>query len=828
LIQSRFSRKVNFKMHPKGALILAGSIVLITYERFGWVDKTFRVSNVRIDPDCLVQITADEHEDDAYKIDAKKKKFGQDDDGGPGPGPDPEGPKPVAPTALTASTNVDNAVEVSWTNSLNFGKPGKAKKPVVWTTEIHMNDNSDYTAGTGGTEKVTIAGKEDSVLVAFPTITADTTRYFWIKHVRNGVSSAWFPASGNNPGTGITGTAIYNELKDTKTHTAELFKVFPYSETVGTNALTVFDIPTIQCSLADATMGDLSIPSGGSGAITSGQVIQANGTATGWWTSSDAAGFGATSNTQLQRVFVVISSSDAAVNITESGGTFNWSAPELVAAIPPEAAFVATPTNDNHLFINTGDTISNDFTCKFIVVYDGTDLTYATTGTVDGNGDPYYGILITATRGGLAASGTLSLSNGVSTYGQVVISATGVITINNAADILDPTESDETAEIDYSIINRNDSNKVMQKGTITLGRQRITRESEEITVDIGASGSDQIDVSTYNAWVSDGSPWAATEGETDQYAQEAAIHVMANTSDNFIRPNDILTITNGVLETASRIYSGPHRNSSASSVQHENWSSKVVKRFDGSVIVDGTLSASKLEANTTTTNQLNVGSIMKLGTSASDTAAKFYSHSKTAYGDSTKGFFMDGSGRVHIGDNTNYMKFDGTSFSFAGQFSVTGPTGPTGPTGGGGPPGSPGSTGPTGATGPAGASGATFALITKANGVAMAAPTTTEWNAVTGRDPQTHDVAVVKLYNGSDAKSYVYDGSQWNQSTFIDGDMVVSGTIGANQITANSIDTNQLAISNASGNNRIHLDGGNNRIDIYDGPTLRVRLGNLS
>jgi hypothetical protein len=58
--------------------------------------------------------------------------------------------------------------------------------------------------------------------------------------------------------------------------------------------------------------------------------------------------------------------------------------------------------------------------------------------------------------------------------------------------------------------------------------------------------------------------------------------------------------------------------------------------------------------------------------------------------------------------------------------------------------------------------------------------------------------------------------------------MVVSGTIGANQITANSIDTNQLAISNASGNNRIHLDGGNNRIDIYDGPTLRVRLGNLS
>ena len=110
----------------------------------------------------------------------------------------------------------------------------------------------------------------------------------------------------------------------------------------------------------------------------------------------------------------------------------------------------------------------------------------------------------------------------------------------------------------------------------------------------------------------------------------------------------------------------------------------------------------------------------------------------------------------------------------------------------------------------------------------MAAPTNTEWSNVVGRNPITHDVAVVRLYDGSDSKSYVYGGSSWTQSTFIDGDMVVSGTIGANQITANSIDTNQLAISSSSGNNRIHMDGGNNRIDIYDGPTLRVRIGKLT
>jgi len=52
--------------------------------------------------------------------------------------------------------------------------------------------------------------------------------------------------------------------------------------------------------------------------------------------------------------------------------------------------------------------------------------------------------------------------------------------------------------------------------------------------------------------------------------------------------------------------------------------------------------------------------------------------------------------------------------------------------------------------------------------------------------------------------------------------------INGGRIKTDTIDTNQLAISSSSGSNRIHMDGGNNRIDIYDGPTLRVRIGNLA
>ena len=64
--------------------------------------------------------------------------------------------------------------------------------------------------------------------------------------------------------------------------------------------------------------------------------------------------------------------------------------------------------------------------------------------------------------------------------------------------------------------------------------------------------------------------------------------------------------------------------SSSSSVGTSDFSSLVVETFDGSVIVDGTLSADKLAANTIVSNNLRVGSNMQLST-----GGKFYSANKT-------------------------------------------------------------------------------------------------------------------------------------------------------------------------------------------------------
>ena len=68
--------------------------------------------------------------------------------------------------------------------------------------------------------------------------------------------------------------------------------------------------------------------------------------------------------------------------------------------------------------------------------------------------------------------------------------------------------------------------------------------------------------------------------------------------------------------------------------------------------------------------------------------------------------------------------------------------------------------------------------------------------------------------------------------------MVVSGTIGASQIAANAITTEELAVFNDNqGGSGIFLNGTTNRIEVYDGaPTSgptgnmipRIKLGNLS
>lgn len=70
------------------------------------------------------------------------------------------------------------------------------------------------------------------------------------------------------------------------------------------------------------------------------------------------------------------------------------------------------------------------------------------------------------------------------------------------------------------------------------------------------------------------------------------------------------------------------------------------------------------------------------------------------------------------------------------------------------------------------------------------------WFAYTGLNPQENDGA--SFYFGTTVKSFSYNGTDWITATrMIDGELIVNGTIRANQLSANEIFTNKLASTNA-------------------------------
>ena len=143
-------------------------------------------------------------------------------------------------------------------------------------------------------------------------------------------------------------------------------------------------------------------------------------------------------------------------------------------------------------------------------------------------------------------------------------------------------------------------------------------------------------------------------------AQAVAAAVIAAASDGTIRPNDRITVTDNSADKAgTRVYTGSATTSSGS-VGTSDYSSLVVETFNGSVIVDGTLSASKLTADTTLTNNLNVGSNMKLSS-----GGKFFSQNKTSFADTDAGFYMDTTGDFHAGDSASFIKFDASAGTVA-------------------------------------------------------------------------------------------------------------------------------------------------------------------
>ena len=159
--------------------------------------------------------------------------------------------------------------------------------------------------------------------------------------------------------------------------------------------------------------------------------------------------------------------------------------------------------------------------------------------------------------------------------------------------------------------------------------------------------------------------WAGTLDDTN--ANNIAAVVMAAASDGTIRPNDRITLTDNSADKAgTRVYTAA-ATTTASEADAADFSSLVTETFDGSVIVDGTLSADKITANTNFTNNLSVSSALTLG--ATGGTGVFKTPNKDSMSDNTNGFYMDTTGNFFLGDGTNHLKYTASSgaLSLAGN-----------------------------------------------------------------------------------------------------------------------------------------------------------------
>ena len=155
-------------MTPKGLLHSAGDIIRITYPRFNWTNKLYRITNLTFNENCLVQVTAEEHEDNAYLIIPERAAIKGADGLGANDAP------PAPPTSLSATNNKRGGIQLDWVNTTAFNA-------TTYNVEIYRATSNDRTHSS--LKKI---GVSKSDTFTDPIIEEGLTeRYYWIRYAVN-------------------------------------------------------------------------------------------------------------------------------------------------------------------------------------------------------------------------------------------------------------------------------------------------------------------------------------------------------------------------------------------------------------------------------------------------------------------------------------------------------------------------------------------------------------------------------------------------------------------------------------------------------------------
>ncbi len=655
---SRVSRTISFTMRPAGIAILPGELIRVNYPRFGWGTGTevlFRVKSVGIAKDCLVSITATEHDDSVYVITKNiKSAFFKDEIVAQA------ARTPGAPTMLTpqsASTASPN--KIRW--SAASGISQSTGRYEVWRAAGFSGNAA--TAVTAHAELIDdVPANQTEVMDLKTTSTTSVSFIYWVRAynveapqttsgIRKGVKKYFGPFNDNSDYGGVGQSAAARlALKALEE---------PISMNFSTNGITVPTDKDGNNPVFSAVNGFITVEIGNTDItnqvtgfslsnlsnFSSGQfsISGSNYTVTGMGADTASidvtAAIPANSTTGLSAGTTI--TKKFTLNKTRAGadGTTGSDGATGAAGAAGVDAYTINGTNENHTFVadTTGAVSMTGFSCVFTVFKGTQAYTYDSSSPYDANSFRYGSITATNVTQSVATNGTISLAGG-----SAIASGLTVITGSLLVPIIDNATGTTVAT---KTITFSKSIKASRDGAI------FTFE-ESTNSNISAANASDFAGSLSNA-----------------AAQAAATAVIAASIDGFLRANDRVTITdNSANKAGTRIFTGTGT-ASAASVAASDFGPLVVETFNGSVIVEGTLSADRLAANTTTTNTLNVGSNIVLNNNG-----KFYTQNKTAFTDNDAGFFLGYDSTAHklnIGNASNFLKWDGTNVLISGNINFT-------------------------------------------------------------------------------------------------------------------------------------------------------------
>lgn len=180
LDESRAGLTISFTMAPKGYLLLAGNIILITYAQFNWVNKLFRIESLKIKSNLLVNVVAVEHNDEAYLLKSMANDIVT-------PYGEPASHSDILidrPVNLIASNIVKEqgavgGINLDWTNTPDYNSSTHSVE--VWVSPTSSFADATHTlTASGGTITDPVLDESGTAI-----------RYYWIRYkVAAGLNSS--------------------------------------------------------------------------------------------------------------------------------------------------------------------------------------------------------------------------------------------------------------------------------------------------------------------------------------------------------------------------------------------------------------------------------------------------------------------------------------------------------------------------------------------------------------------------------------------------------------------------------------------------------------